>query len=236
MATTEYHEDTKRKHGLFAAGSGLEALLGLAVIVLTALALASVLPVTLASIAVIVLGVALLAKGGSIMARYADLVARYGTDAPEVVEFGGGTSVEFYGGITGIVLGILALIQISTSILLPVSVIMFGGVLLISGGVLSRISHEFLVSRRMATPPVVTQETTVRRDAADILGREAEEAMNSAAGMEFGVGAGQITLGILALIGFAPLTLVIVGLLGGGAAVFFSATSLGARMVGVFAH
>lgn len=248
MATTDFHETQKRKHGIFAASSGLEGLLGLAVIVLTALGLANILPVTLACIAVIVLGAALLVKGGSIMARYTDLVAHYGSSSPEVTEFGGGTSVEFLGGITGIVLGILCLIPIATGILLPVSVIVFGAVLLISAGVLSRISHEMLVlpttiDERLVRPTTTTDEPLVaRRDASTmveapaIVRRETEEAMNAAAGMELFVGVGELALGILALIGFVPLTLVLVGLLAGGAAVFFSATSVGARMVGVFAH
>lgn len=238
MATTEYHETQKRKHGIFAAGSVVEAITGLGAIVLAILGLAEILPVTMASIAVIALGVALFIKGGAIMARYADIVAHYGTGSPEITEFGGGTSVEFLGGLGGIALGILCLLSIVEGILLPVSVIMFGMVLLIGAGVLSRISHERLVTT--TTEPLVTpreEPVTTRREFAPVTVRhEAEEAMNAAAGMEIFVGVSAIVLGILALVGYAPLTLVLVGLLVTGASVFFSATSVGARMAGVFAH
>jgi len=246
MATREYHEETKRKHGIFAAGSVVEAITGLGAVVLAILALANVLPVMLASIAAIALGVALFVKGGAIMARYADLVAHYGSGSPELTEFGGGTSVEFLGGLGGIVLGVLCLLSIEEGILLPVSVIMFGMVLLIGAGVLSRISHERLIATTEEPVTVRRQETagigmreeplTVRREATGIVRREAEEAMNAAAGMETFVGVSAIVLGILALVGYAPLTLVLVGLLVTGASVFFSATSVGARMAGVFAH
>lgn len=244
MATREYHETQKRKHGIFAAGSVVEAITGLGAVVLAILGLAEVLPVMLASIAVIALGVALFIKGGAIMARYADLVAHYGSGAPEITEFGGGTSVEFLGGLGGIALGILCLVRIEQGILLPVSVIMFGMVLLIGAGVLSRISHQRLittteepVTERREEPGVVREAPLgVRREAPVTIRQEAEEAMNAAAGMETFVGVSAIVLGILALVGYAPLTLVLVGLLVTGASVFFSATSVGARMAGVFAH
>jgi len=229
MATTEYHEQQKRKYGIFAAGSAVEAITGLGAVVLAILGLAEVLPVMLASIAVIALGVALFIKGGASMARYADLVAHYGSGAPELTEFGGGTSVEFLGGLGGIALGLLCLLRIEEAILLPVSVIMFGMVLLIGAGVLSRISHERLIT-------TTEEPVSVRREAPVTVRHEAEEAMNAAAGMEIFVGVSTIVLGILALVGYAPLTLVLVGLLVTGASVFFSATSVGARMAGVFAH
>jgi len=229
MATTEYHEQQKRKHGIFATGSVVEAITGLGAVVLAILGLAEVLPVTLASIAVIALGVALFIKGGASMARYADLVAHYGSGSPEITEFGGGTSVEFLGGLGGIALGVLCLLRIEEVILLPVSVIMFGMVLLIGAGVLSRISHERLIT-------TTEEPVTVRREAPVTIRHEAEEAMNATAGMEIFVGVSTIVLGILALVGYAPLTLVLVGLLVTGASVFFSATSVGARMAGVFAH
>lgn len=243
MATKEYHEREKRKHGIFAAGSAVEAIAGLGVVVLAILALAGVLPVTMASIAVIAMGVALFIKGGAIMARYADLVAHYGSGSPELTEFGGGTSVEFLGGLGGIALGILCLLDVVPGILLPVSVIMFGAVLLIGAGVLSRISHERLITT--TEKPILGREETagmreetvgVRPEALLTVRQEAEEAMNAAAGMETFAGLSTIVLGILALLGYAPLTLVLVGLLVAGSAVFFSATSVGARLAGVFAH
>ncbi|MCX5769506.1 MAG: hypothetical protein NTZ09_04435 [Candidatus Hydrogenedentes bacterium] len=236
MATTEHQEQQKRKHGIFAASSAVESLVGLGAVVLAILGLANVLPVTLASIAVIVLGVGLFLKGGAIMARYADLVAHYGSGAPEITEFGGGTSVEFLGGIAGIALGILCLLRVEQAILLPVSVIMFGAVLLIGAGVLSRISHERLITTEEPIRAPREETPMVRREEPAMVRREAEEAMNAAAGMETFVGVSAIALGILALIGYAPLTLVLVGLLVTGASVFFSATAVGARMAGVFAH
>jgi len=220
MATPEYHEREKKTAGVVAGGSIAEAIAGLGAVVLAILGLAGVLPVTFAAIATIAVGAALFLQGGSLMARYRNLMDRMGNRSLELAEIGGGTSVEFIGGLGGIALGILALLGVESSILLPVAVIMFGTVLLIGAGLVSGLSRA-----RVATSG---ETATVQHTA--------EEAINAAAGMEVFIGVGAIVVGILALIGIAPLTLTLVGLLASGAAVFFSGTSVGTHMAGVFAH
>lgn len=222
MATPEYQreEEKKKTAGILAGGSTAQAIAGLGAMALTILGLAEVLPVTFAAISTIAIGAGLFLQGGAVMARYRRVIESMGNREIDMSEIGSGVSVEFLGGLGGIALGILGLVRVEADILLPIAVIMFGAVLLIGAGLVSGLAR--------ARVAVSAEGTHVQH--------AAEEAIQAAAGMEVFVGIGAIALGILALVGVAPLTLTLVGLLASGTAIFFSGTSVGARMAGVFAH
>src|SRR5690606_11872409 len=124
--------EEKLTTGVFAGGSTLETLGGLVAVILSILGFSRS-PIAMGAVATIALGVALLAQGASIMARWRQALQRAkGTrlDRTELVE---GVSTEVFGGAVGIVLGVLTLVGIEPTVMLPVAAIVFGGSLLLGG-------------------------------------------------------------------------------------------------------
>ncbi len=111
-----------------AGGSAIEAIGGIAAIVLAIIGLAGLIPGDLAAIAAIVIGASLLLQGGAVMSSLRHLEAGAGV--------GGAMSAESLGGIAAIVLGILALLGISPGILLSAAVLTLGAALLLGAGAL----------------------------------------------------------------------------------------------------
>lgn len=206
----ETHEKERTAEVIF-GGSTAEAVVGAGAVVLAILGLANIWPGYMASIATIVVGAALLFQGGAIASRYSDLAQRTGGS-----EIGGGVSAEILGGAAGIALGILALLGIMPATLTPVAIIVFGGALLIGSAATARLNS--LTTFRMSE-----RARDVTRGAIEM-----------ASGTEVLVGIGAIVLGILALLGMAPRTLVLVALLALGAAVLFSGSAVSSRMVSIF--
>jgi len=175
----------------------------IATIVLAILGLAGILAGDLAGIGTIVIGAVMLMDGG--LARQARRrLAAHATYGSAVEDMGGGISAEFLGGFAGIVLGILAMFQSMSHTLLAVALLVYGAVLLLSGGPASPL--------------------------AALLQFRGQPAMQNTQGMAFAtqssghifVGLAALVLGILAVVGLVPLTLVLVGLLGLGANALFS--------------
>lgn len=111
--------------GLFA-----EAIGGVATIVLTILALSGVSPEFLLAVTTIVFGAALLIEGTSMAAQYAHTLA-----SPTAAETSvGGTSLPaiFAAGVTGIILGVLALLGIHSLVLTSISLIVYGSALVLN--------------------------------------------------------------------------------------------------------
>jgi hypothetical protein len=168
-----------------AGGSVAEALGGVGTIVLAILALLGIVPKELTAIATIVLGAAFFCEGGTVAAGYRRAMPR-----PEGrVDLSGATTVEFLAGLTGIVLGILALFVNFTPALLGSAVIVFGAATLLSSRTVSRLSG-----------PVGGQDI-------------AAEAISASAGSQIMIALGAIVLGILALAGLASAVLIEVALL-----------------------
>src|SRR5499427_6197993 len=117
-----------------AAYGGLaDAIGGIATIVLAIIALAGVHPEVILPIAVIVFGAALLVQGGTMLSEYASIIFPAGSTYPSSEQFGmGSLSTLFLVGVSGIVLGILALLGINFTILSAIAVIAFGSALLLS--------------------------------------------------------------------------------------------------------
>src|SRR5690349_15166598 len=81
-------------------------------------------------IAVIVAGIALLVEDRNIRARQAGLMSYTGGYTPEAAADSGGVSAGTLAGITGIVLGILAILGIVAVVLTAVALIVFGAAVL----------------------------------------------------------------------------------------------------------
>ncbi|MGH7048383.1 MAG: hypothetical protein ACREE2_18555 [Stellaceae bacterium] len=185
-----------------------EGAAGIAVIVLAVIALAGVSSELLASIATIVIGVGLMVQAFNSAAETAK-VAQTGSGA----EVGGEVAVDCLCGLTGIVLGILALVGVGAVFLLPPALIVFGAALLLGGG----------MSMRPRSLPIAAPGTETR-----VVSFQGSPA---AGGMEILIGIAVIVLGILSLILAHAAILLLVGLLAVGAALLLvSATFSGAVM------
>ena len=206
--------ETKRSMKVVTGGASTEAVLGAAAVVLAILGLAEVQTFYMLTIATIAIGAALFVEGASIMGRYSALVRETGGGAISRTELGGGMSTEVAAGAAGVVLGILALIEIEPVTLCAIAVIVFGAALLLTSGATNRLAELEMVSR-------------VRHD---YLQEATRQATQAAAGTQTLVGLAAIVLGILALIQVEPLTLTLVGLLSIGAALLFSGGAVASRM------
>ena len=190
-----------------------EGVAGIAVIVLTVIALAGVSVPLLASIAAIVIGIGLTVQAFNSAAEEARVMAPGAGVSAQDPTFSGEVMVGSACGLAGIVLGVLALVGINSAHLLPAALIVFGSSLLLSG----------VMSMRPRTLSVTsagteTQVATYR-------------ASPAAGGLEILTGLAAIVLGILSVI-MAPFgVLVLVGFLAVGAALLVvSATFAGAAM------
>ncbi|KYF47762.1 hypothetical protein BE08_32050 [Sorangium cellulosum] len=232
VPTARPRSERDRSPRVLLGGSLAEVVCGAATVVLAILALTGTLQGYLIPIATIVLGVALLAHGSAVAARVlgvallahgSAVAARLrdisaGTGAAgwdSRAELGGGTGAELIGGAAGVVLGILALVGIAPTVLLPVAVIVFGGALLLGGGVTADLG------------------TIEAPGAHERLGEMSRHASVAASGLQTLVGAGAVVLGILALVGIDPVVLTLVGLLALGSAVVLSGTTVSGRMASI---
>jgi hypothetical protein len=186
-------------------------------VVLAIIGLAGGLPLAMMSIATIVLGGAILLDSAAITARYAHLVRdTWGGEARVTkAEVGTGLSAESLAGIAGIVLGILALLGYMPETLCAVALIVFGGGLML-GSLARRRFH-------------ATSAEHFGEGASHTAMRALHEATGVSSGGDVLIGVGAVVLGILALLGVYPLTLVLIGLLAVGGAVMFSGGLLGAK-------
>jgi hypothetical protein len=207
--------DATQRHATQAIGLGssVESLAGLGAITLAILGLAGVLPFVFAAIATIVVGAALLLEGIAIAGAFAEEVRHsqaFATKDESMV--GGGVSAQTLGGAAGITLGILALVGIAPWTLLSVSVIVFGGTLLLSGPTRIELLNQHAITAGMPAP------------SGTALAVKSSSAAMSLAGL------GAIALGVVAIThtGAMP-TLVLIGLLVAGGANLLGGTALVSR-------
>lgn len=197
---------------VFASGSTLETIGGFTALVVSVIGF-NYLPFTMASIATIAVGVALFSQGTAIMARWHEALKRLEGSRVERRELVSGVSTEMFGGLVGIVLGILALVGVSPLILLPVASIVFGGALLLGG----------------AAQPDLVYLAPERNPK---LARVTYSAMQTSGGVMILVGIAAAVLGILGVMGVGPiLTLALVSLMAIGAALLFAGGALTARFI-----
>jgi hypothetical protein len=196
-------------------GGFVDALGGIAAIVLAIIGLSGVHPEVLVSIATIVFGAALLIQGGTMLSEFAMDMTPEGNSAAG----GGGLIALFLVGVAGIVLGVLALLGVHADILTSVAVIAFGGALALS----SSAVWQLLTSRSVA---MQFQSRT------PMLRLIASEVAAGSAVMQAMGGLAVIVLGILAVSGTLAVPLTLIGILVSGAAILLTGGTLSGTMVG----
>ena len=185
-----------------------EGAAGIAVIALAVIALAGISAGALAAIATIVIGVGLIVQAFNSAAENLK-IATAGAGG----DLGGEVMVDVLCGVTGIVLGVLALVGVNMVHLVPSALIVFGGALILGGA----------TSMRPRSMPLVAAGSEPR--IVSVAGSAAT------GGMEVLIGIAAIVLGILSLILAGSWALVLVGLLAVGAALLLvSATFSGAML------
>jgi hypothetical protein len=203
------------------SSSGLaasEAIAAIVAIVLTILGLALVAPALLVAIATIAVGVGLVFQGVSIATSLSRLVTR---DAvlPAAKELAGGSmwSIQFLAGGGGIVLGILALLQVRPSELVAIAAIAYGGALIISSSSTAQLNIITAAAARLdeSTQALIQGFTS------------------SSAGGQAVSGLAAIVLGILALAGFSPIVLVLIALLQLGSFILLNGSVIGGLLFGI---
>jgi hypothetical protein len=198
-------------------GGLVDAVGGIATIVLAIIALAGVHPAMLIAITTIVFGAALLIQGGTMLSEYTHMMFPAGTAAP-VEEFGGGgLSAVFLVGAAGMVLGVLALLGIEAPTLTAIAVIAFGAALVLSS---NAVWHLYRMKRSSVGARAIS--------GGEIL---ASEMASGSAAIQCLAGLAVIVLGILAVSGVQVAILTLVGLLILGATVLLTGSTLsGAAM------
>ena len=196
---------------LVASGSMMEAIGGAGAVVFAILSLASVLPREFAAISVICIGAALTLQGSAIGATISRLFSVTGGGALGAAELAGGVTFEFLGGAAGIVLGVLALLGVSTGTLIAVAATVFGGVLLLASGATTRLSF--------------TEATAETQS----IHSQFASGVSAAAVAQVFIGIGALVLGILALVGISDLVLTVVALLSVGACLMLCGSVVGSR-------
>jgi hypothetical protein len=199
-------------------GSIAQSLGGLAAIVLAIVGLVHIVPHYMVAIACLTIGAGLIFQGGNISMEYTALLSRMSQGKLENATVGGGISIEILAGVAGLVLGVLALVAVSPTVLLPVAVIVFGAALIVSSGDISRLNSLKLENS----------------GASDLLQRLARESLAVGSGTQIFIGLGSVVLGILALIGYDWMVLSLVALLAIGIAVLVSGTGVTDRMFEFF--
>jgi hypothetical protein len=195
-----------------AGGSVTEAICGVGAVVLAILGLAGLVPGYMAAIATITFGVALLAQGGAIASRWSRLIHETGYEVDHRAELGGGMGAEVAGGAAGVVLGVLSLIGIATTVLIPIAAIVFGGALLLGSG---------------ATADLSTLSTGAAHER---FAHTIRQATVAASGAQVLLGISAIVLGIIALVSNDPITVSLVALIVVGTSALFSGGALSGRM------
>lgn len=218
MATVELDQMAHERRDsmrLVAEGSTGEAIGGAGAAVLGVLGLAGVLPMLLAAVATVAVGAALVLQGSALSSRYSALMRELSAHTQaDMVEIGGGLTTQMMGGIAGIVLGVLAVLNVAPESLVAVAAVGYGVTLLLGSGTTSRLND---------------LAPGVKSSAAERLAREA---VRASAGGEVLIGIGAATLGVLALIGLDALTLSLIAMLAVGASILLTGSALAGRMEG----
>jgi hypothetical protein len=211
-----------------AYGGLVDAIGGVATVVLAILGLVDVAPPTMVAIATIVFGVALLIQGGAMLSEYAQIAFPAAARSSMSEQFGGNSlALVFLVGAAGIVLGILSLLGIQSGILPPVAVIAYGTALLLSSNAVWRLYQ----MRRMTAE----SQAAIAGQSGYQFGGEmlASEMASGSAGIQAIAGLAAIVLGVLALAGDAnDLVLNLSALLALGATLIMTGSTLSATVLG----
>jgi len=209
-------------------GGLVDAVGGIATIVLAVCGLAGVNPPLMAGIATIVFGVALLIQGGTMLSEYAQIIFPPGAKTANFEHFGGGSlSAVFLVGAAGIVLGVLSLLGINSGVLTPIATIAFGTALVLSS---NAVWHLYTLRHAAARSDAAQSQAAQSQN----VGGEflASEMASGSAGIQALAGLGAIVLGVLAVAGSSnDLVLNLVALLALGATVVLTGSTLSATVL-----
>lgn len=171
-------------------------------------------PVFLAAIAAIALGLSLIVIGTALSVSYARLLAR--TDGGgATASYMGGTTIDMFLGGAVVILAILAILGVVNEVLIPVAVIAIGTGLLLNS----------MATVRLSSLESAAGAQTVAR-------RVVEEMVLATAGVRAVAGVTVIILGILGVIGDVAIPLALVAMIVAGAALLLNSTSLSGRFMG----
>jgi hypothetical protein len=204
------------------SGSMVEATGGFAAIILSILSMANVAPLYLVPVITIVLGAALLFEGAAVASRYWRLPAEISTGRWSAMELAGGMIAQFVGGLTGVILGIVALAGSYPVTLSAVAVLVFGIVLILSSGLTFRLNHLESGSEGRE----MKLESFLDYRSIDMV----------AVGVQIICGATAAVLGIIALFSVNPLTLTMISQLILGISVLLSGTAVSNRIMHVLRY
>jgi hypothetical protein len=179
-----------------------ELIAGIGVVVLSILGLIGMMPGTFLSISTLVIGGAFLIGSGYIILGLAR------TDY-EPGEMAGGMIAEFLGGVVGIVLGIFSILGLASAVLLPVATMVFGFTLLFGVAARSRLNEYDLRDLENCK----TEHETILQ--------VVNETTSASRGVLVFLGLGVFTLGLLAIVGMAPMILALIGTLSVGFGILF---------------
>lgn len=199
-------------------GSIVGVVAGLIALVLAIIGLSGVHPVGLVAISVMVVGIALLVESGVMGAEYRTLTGYIGESRSTRMELGGGLGVEAVAGLAALILGLLALIGIRPDVLVACGTILLGFGVIFGSRVHDRV-------RTMRINPAAEGEE---------MDRVTRDLLASATAAQVLVGLGAVILGVLALVGFAPITLNLVAVLAIGASILISGAMLGSHFYFLF--
>jgi hypothetical protein len=198
----------------------LEGLIGIGAVILAIVGLFAILPLYMAGIATIVIGVAFFFDGFASIAKYRTVPPEIAQRPFEMIQLGWGTTAEFLGGVAGIVLGILALLNVYPLTLVPITALIYGVTLIFSSSMTA-----WLNETRIEQQPEQEQRRIVAR-----------EAVLVTADIQIFVGLAALVLGILSLLGTYPLVLSLTALLAVAFSDLFSGTELVGRLVRFFRY
>jgi hypothetical protein len=214
--TTTYTSTSVTAGETAAYGGFVDALGGIATIVLAIIALSGVSPDLLLSIATVVFAVALLIQGGAMLSELAEIES-FGGDAGAAGA--GGLSALFLAGLAGIVLGVLALLNVYALTLASIALIAFGAALTVSASAVWRLlTVKSIGLRFQSRGPFVRML--------------ASEVAAGSVGIQAIAGLTAIVLGILAVADVHAQVLALVGLLVASSALVMTGSTLSGTLLG----
>jgi len=219
MNATPFESRARTGYTETAAYGGLiDALGGIATIVLAIIGLTAFDPLGMAGIATIVFGAALLVQGGTILTEYVNNLAPAEALMEPTNLHSEGLSALLLAGAAGIVLGVLALLGIASIQLTAIAVIAFASALLLSS---SSVRQLYLLEsqRSQSMPTRSVNELLVGQMA------------SGSAGVQLLAGLATLVLGILAIAGYQPLLLTLAALLVLGVTVLLTGGTLSGMLM-----
>lgn len=201
MNATPFESRSQSRYAETAAYGGLiDALGGLATIVLAIIGLTSFDPAGMAAIATIVFGAALLVQGGTILSEYAHILFPADNLFEPYAMRSGGLSAMLLAGAGGIVLGVLALLGIASVQLTAIAILAFGCALILSSGL---VRHLYMLESQAL-------QSSTSRSINELL---AGQMASGSGGVQLMAGLAALILGVLAVAGFQSLLLTLAALI-----------------------